>query len=457
VQLWTTICMVICTAELVGCLIYFVMLSRMPEIVHLSSMGTVLAALIFGVCTLGIASSFRRSRQMLNLHVMGGILTLIIALNFTSNASRDVNLYCNMLMMDMNLQVAEKAMAQMNNAAVMESISARLRELDNSIVEADDVAHSLHKAKQEQRAQMRDDYYILESKVESLRRHAAAIQEQVLLMAAKIHEKETPKHEQLSTEEAKERAKITLSGEKDIPEQYARHIRRFQKLFADANEILESAHLPRLHDAATGEHKGSHGMKLSPSHYYSFLETLKEAVDEIVKLEKELSDVIGEDDVKSSGKGSFINEWRKKLYAGWRILDDYIDDDYLMENDNPIEMLHELHQDADDVAARLKRYKHNLYESHDTSEHSKRVKEARHERRQRQQMYMQQFQSEMERADRAQDRVLSQWDRSSHTCSRSNEVVPQLVGIALGILFLQAASTYTSISLIFLMPVKRVQ
>lgn len=71
---------------------------------------------------------------------------------------------------------------------------------------------------------MTTDYGVLHKKISDMRRHATVLQEQVVLMAAKINKANN------GTD-----VESTLKG--DVPEEHQRHLDKLQDIFKAAEEV----------------------------------------------------------------------------------------------------------------------------------------------------------------------------------------------------------------------------
>lgn len=78
--------------------LYALAMADMPQLVHVRGLGDALFYAATGAGLLGLAASWLRSRPVLNLHLMAGVLALVLAIIFTTNTKRDTTTFCNILM-----------------------------------------------------------------------------------------------------------------------------------------------------------------------------------------------------------------------------------------------------------------------------------------------------------------------------------------------------------------------
>jgi len=465
VETWGLVLTAVSGLQLVFCLILHLFVRRMPTVLHIASMGTLISVLLLGVGVLGVVASLKRTRPLLNGHLMCGLLVLVLALSFTSTAKRDIELHCNIVQMELNLHVAEQAVHKMHNKAIMESISTRMRELDKHLLEVDENAHSQKKAKDEAEQHIMDDYYLLHGKVNELRRHATTLQQQVAKMIGwmkALENNETEVHEEDIIQAIKE-------GTVELPKRFQQHLDHLNSMVKAADAVLEKAKLPSLQTDHAGKKKPE--LSLSGKEYREVVKNLAMAAEDIADLEADLEEELGHGPKLNEVAKHHASWKRQHTKRNWNVYnDDYEDysdyhrfhdymDDYNEEHGTSdlVDAVWDLHGETNKVEEKVDRFKENKYKHHELSDHGKKLSEAREARAKRREIHNSFFEKEMDKAEREHTRMFDQWDRTSSTCTRSNSVVPQLVGVSLIISLLQLASSYMVLSLIFRLPTKRSQ
>mmetsp|Transcript_19348 Transcript_19348/g.49691 ORF Transcript_19348/g.49691 Transcript_19348/m.49691 type:complete len:372 (-) Transcript_19348:762-1877(-) len=324
---WEVSGLAVGVTQLVVAVLYALAMADMPQLVHVRGLGDALFYAATGAGLLGLAASWLRSRPVLNLHLMAGVLALVLAIIFTTNTKRDTTTFCNILMLDANLHTADQHMRQMHNNGVMENLASRLQELDKQILEIPDIAHATHKSNEEQQNMMTTDYGILHKKISDMRRHATVLQEQVVLMAAKINKANN------GTD-----VESTLKG--DVPEEHQRHLDKLQDIFKAAEEVLKGTELPKMQQGKQGRLDPS--LNMQPEVFLPLLVNLTQAKDEIAAIEEVLHPELGGERITNMGKAGYFDTWRSserrmayELDDDYSIMDDYLDYNELLRWPGP--------------------------------------------------------------------------------------------------------------------------
>eukprot|EP00873_Tetraselmis_striata_P044211 jgi/Tetstr1/464475/TSEL_009233.t1 len=321
------------------------------------------SGLAVGVTQLVVAVLWLRSRPVLNLHLMAGVLALVLAIIFTTNTKRDTTTFCNILMLDANLHTADQHMRQMHNNGVMENLASRLQELDKQILEIPDIAHATHKSNEEQQNMMTTDYGILHKKISDMRRHATVLQEQVVLMAAKINKANN--------------GTDVESRSREIAKEHQRHLDKLQDIFKAAEELHVDPFVPLFH-------------------HYDLTASCCAGQDEIARLREVLHPELGGERITNMGKAGYFDTWRSsERRMAYELDDDYsIMDDYLDYNElTPINDMHG--------------------EVEETQQHSQKIRSRRRERGLVRDRLQVEFDAQMEEAEVDHERLLRNWNRDS--------------------------------------------
>eukprot|EP00873_Tetraselmis_striata_P025545 jgi/Tetstr1/445809/TSEL_033450.t1 len=216
-------------------------------------------------------------------------------------------------------------------------------------------------------------------------------------------------------------SRSTLKG--DVPKEHQRHLDKLQDIFKAAEEVLKGTELPKMQQGETGA-PGSQPQHAARGLPAAALVNLTQAKDEIAAIEEVLHPELGE-----RGSPTWASSERRMAYE---LDDDYsIMDDYLDYNE--LTPINDMHGEVEETQQVLRRYKHNLYRMEADNQHSQKIRSRRRER------------------GLVRDRLQVEFDcpnGGGGVCREAGVLVRALaVAVALGLLGLQAAASYVSLSI----------
>jgi len=169
---WVTAALLLCLAQIAAGVALFLMDSWMVYDASAKVLGQLVAGVMIAIGGVGSLGSAKRSRALLNLHIVGVIVAIMLGVQYITAFSRDNYVNCSMARLFLRTQNLERHLEKQPAVTMFTHVVSRLNEMEDMLHLVEDESVDKLQAKLDIEKMLTSDSNYIKYKLQMLKGHA---------------------------------------------------------------------------------------------------------------------------------------------------------------------------------------------------------------------------------------------------------------------------------------------